>query len=256
MALKPLAIGFKIRGRETLLETIARRMIGIIMEDHYKAGVRLPSEYELAKQFDVGRGAVREALKALSVVGLVRVERGKGTYVADRSDFLIGPISLGLDLGIQFSSVVDARKLIETELAGLAARHADANAIRAMQGYLESMQEAAATGESEKILAADLGFHFTVANAAGNVLLGQFLTLIRNLMSEWISRALKQPGVADEAVDQHRSIFEAIRKHKPREARKQMVRHLEAMSRRLAAPRRHRGDAREVVARGDASFYK
>ena len=238
MAPEPQEIGFRIRGRETLLDTIARRMICFVMEDHYKAGDRLPSEYELARQFNVGRGAVREALKALSVVGLVRVERGKGTYVADRSDFLIGPISLGVDIGVQFSSLVDARKLIETELAGLAAKHADAKAIRVMQRYLEGMEEHAAAGGYEEYAAADLGFHFAVANAAGNSLLSQFMTLIRNLISEWISLTSMEPRVPEGAVDEHRLIFEAIRNHKPREARNAMARHLDASAHQLRVQRR------------------
>jgi GntR family transcriptional repressor for pyruvate dehydrogenase complex len=231
-------IGSPIGGRETLLETIARRLIGLVMGNHYKAGDRLPAELELARQFSVGRGAIREALKALSVVGLVRVERGKGTYVADRSDFLVGPISLGFNLGVQFSSLVDARKLIEVELAGLAAKHADAKAIRVMQGHLEGMQKHAALGAFEEFLKADLGFHFAVADAAGNPLLSQFMTLIRNLMAQWITLTSKEPGVAEEALNQHGSILEAVRNHKFREARDAMARHLETMARHLSKVRR------------------
>ena len=227
-----------IGGRETLLETIARRMIGLVMEDHFKAGDRLPSELELARQFNVGRGAIREALKALSIVGLVRVERGKGTYVADRSDFLVGPISLGFDLGVEFSSLVDARRLIEVELAGLAAKHADAKAIRVMQEHLEGMQKHAALRAFEEFLKADLGFHFALADAAGNPLLSQFMTLIRNLMSQWISLTSREAGVAEEAINQHRSIFEAVRNRKSREARDAMAHHVNAMARNLAKVRR------------------
>jgi GntR family transcriptional repressor for pyruvate dehydrogenase complex len=107
-----------------------------------------------------------------------------------------------------------------------------------MQSYLEATEEHAAAGGSEKFVAADLGFHFAVANAAGNPLLSQFMTLIRNLMSEWISLASKEARVAEEAADEHRSIFQAIRNHKPREARNAMARHLEAMADRLRAQRR------------------
>jgi GntR family transcriptional regulator, transcriptional repressor for pyruvate dehydrogenase complex len=107
-----------------------------------------------------------------------------------------------------------------------------------MQGHLEGMQKHAALGAFEEFLKADLGFHFAMADAAGNPLLSQFMTLIRNLMSQWISLTSKVPGVADEALNEHRSILEAVRNHKPREARDAMVRHLKAMARHLANVRR------------------
>ena len=233
MRQQPIQVGFPIGGGATLLKTIAGRMIRLVMQNHYKHGDQLPSELELARQFNVGRGTIREALKALSVVGLVRVERGKGTYVADRSDFLVGPISLGFEADVQLSSLIDARRLIEVELAGLAAKLADPNSIGVMQDHLENMRKHAALGHHEEFLTADLGFHFAVADAAGNALLAQFLTLIRNLMAQWMSKTSKKPGVAEEACNQHGSVFEAIRAHKPFEARAAMTRHLKTMGRHL-----------------------
>jgi DNA-binding FadR family transcriptional regulator len=237
---QPDKVGFPVGGGATLLETIAGRMIRLVMQGYYKRGDRLPSELELARQFNVGRGTIREVLKALSVVGLVRVERGKGTYVADRSDFLVGPISLGFEAEVQLSSLIDARRLIEVELAGLAAERAGPSAIRSMQENLESMQKHAGPRAYGEFLKADLGFHFAVANATGNMLLVQFLTLIRNLMTQWISQTSSLPGVAEKAIDQHRLVFEAIQNHQPEEARGAMARHLESMARHLLKVRRRR----------------
>src|SRR5207247_10197447 len=73
--LTPIAV------RPRLTEIIAGHLIHPIMEGQYTSGDRLPTELELAQRFHTGRGTVREALKALTVVGLIRVERGKGTFV-------------------------------------------------------------------------------------------------------------------------------------------------------------------------------
>ena len=89
----------------------------------YKAADRLPSGPELCRLFRVGRGAVREALKALAMRGMVRVERG--TFVGKRSEFLVAPLRLGLMAGAELQSLIEARQLIEVELAGLAARALD-----------------------------------------------------------------------------------------------------------------------------------
>jgi DNA-binding FadR family transcriptional regulator len=66
-----------VGNRGTNLDGIARQLIRLIMEGHFEPGDRLPPEHELAKQLEVGRGSVREALKALSVFGLVTAQRGK-----------------------------------------------------------------------------------------------------------------------------------------------------------------------------------
>ena len=97
----------------------------LIMDGKYKAADRLPFGLELCRLFRVGRGAVREALKALAVTGMVRVERGRGTFVGKRSEFLVALFRLGLMAGAELQSLIEARQLIEVELAGLAARALD-----------------------------------------------------------------------------------------------------------------------------------
>jgi GntR family transcriptional repressor for pyruvate dehydrogenase complex len=74
-------IGIPIRSGATLAEAIASRMIRLFTQGSYRPGDRLPPETELARQFNVGRGALREAFQALAVIGLVKVERGKGTFI-------------------------------------------------------------------------------------------------------------------------------------------------------------------------------
>ena len=64
-------------------------------------------------------------LKGLAVTGMVRVERGRGTFVGKRSEFLVAPLRLGLMAGAELQSLIEARQLIEVELAGLAARALD-----------------------------------------------------------------------------------------------------------------------------------
>src|SRR5579875_2354288 len=229
-------VGIPLGSRETLTEAIARRMIQLLTQGNYRPGDRLPSEFELARQFEVGRGAIREALKALSVVGLIRVERGKGTFVRERSDFLVRPISLGLQAGIEPRSLVEARKLIEVELAGLAAERADLDQIQAIQFCLERMAETMNPTQREEYLQADVDFHFAIASAARNPILSQFLTLIRNLMREWILASLSTPNAAFPAFQHHQQILNAIRVQKHSAARKAMTDHLNAMGKLLILP--------------------
>lgn len=217
----------------TLTEAIAGQLIQLIMNGRYKPGERLPSEFELAAKFKAGRGAVREALTALSIVGLVRVLRGKGTFVSGRESFLTRPLSLGVKADTELGRLIEARKFIEVELAGLAAERATADQIQAIETCLIRMRKSTKPERSEEYLEADVGFHFSVAAAADNFILSQFMTLIRNLMHQWISETLSLPGVAQEALRQHSRIFAAIQSHKPAAARKAMGNHLKVMADRF-----------------------
>ncbi len=219
----------------TITEAIAGQLIQLIMNGRYQPGDRLPSEFELAKEFRAGRGAVREALKALSVVGLVRVVRGKGTFVGERESFLTRPLSLGFKLDTQLRRLIEARKLVEVELAGLAAERASEEQIQVIKTSVDQMKKAAQQQEYQRFLELDMGFHFSIAEAADNLILTQFLMLIRNLMQQWISESLVLPGVAAEAFQQHRRIYRAIQRHLPKSAREAMAYHLTMTGRRFLA---------------------
>ncbi len=231
-------VGYPVGGRETLLDSVAKRMIKLLMDGHYQAGEQLPSEYGLASQFNVGRGTIREAIKALAIVGFVRAERGKGTFVTDRSEFLVGPISLGFESSTNLESLIETRKLMEVHIARLAARRASRKAIVAIESHIATMEKAASVGNMEDHVKADIAFHFAIADASENLLLGQFLTLIRNLMKQWVSASLGVVGVAEEALMQHREILEAIRSKNEDLAGEAMARHLEAMGNRLLASKK------------------
>ncbi len=227
-------VGFPVGGRETLLDSVAKRMIQLLMANRYKAGEKLPSEHELASQFNVGRGTIREAIKALAIVGFLRAERGRGTFVADRSGFLVGPIALGFDSSLPLDSLIDARKLIEVQIARLAAKRSNRSSIRMMEEHLALMRQGAQSDNSEEYLRGDVEFHFAIADAAQNPVLTQFLMLIRNLMSQWVALVRGMTGVADEALQQHRAILDAIAAGNERLAGEAMELHLEAMGKRLA----------------------
>jgi GntR family transcriptional repressor for pyruvate dehydrogenase complex len=248
-AIQNSEVGFPVGGRETLLDSVAKRMIQLLMDSHYKAGEQLPSEHELASQFHVGRGTIREAIKALAIVGFLRAERGRGTFVADRSGFLVGPIALGFDSSLPLDSLIDARKLIEVQTARLAAKRSNRSSVRVMEEHLALMRQGAQSGNSEEYLRGDVAFHFAIADAAQNPVLTQFLTLIRNLMRQWITHVRGMSGVADEAVEQHRKILDAIAAGNERLAGEAMELHLEAMGKRLALAKK-----KLVVEEGVGSF--
>ncbi len=209
------------------------------MRGEWSAGMRIPAERELCQMLETGRSSVREALKALEIMGMVESRLGDGTFVCDRSRFLSAPLLLAIasSQDVEVRELAEARRLIESELAALAAQRATAEDLKRIGKRLDEME--AAEGDAELFLNADLAFHIAIAESAHNHILMNALELIRNLTCQWIREALRMPGVSKEALEQHKEIFLAIAKKQPEKARVAMATHVDAMSARLAQTRLH-----------------
>src|SRR5512137_2036057 len=120
-----------------LYRQIADQIAALIRRGEYRPGARLPPERDLAKNLGVSRPSVREALIALEVEGFVEVRVGSGVYVTGSRKPATGRLALPPDSGP--FELIDARRLIESECAALAARHASAAQIRQMRSALASM---------------------------------------------------------------------------------------------------------------------
>jgi GntR family transcriptional repressor for pyruvate dehydrogenase complex len=211
-------------------------MVSHLIRGDWSEGERIPPERELCLQLGVGRASLREALKALEIMGMIETRLGDGTFVCRRSEFLSRPLLWAIT-GSDFSEseeLVEARRLIEVELAGLAAERATAADLKELGGYLDQM-EASLSGDLTTFQEADVNFHLTVGKAGHNRILQNALQLIRNLMMQWIGGTLSHEGVAQEAFDGHKQIFLGIAKRNKERARTAMHNHLDAMARHLQA---------------------
>ena len=216
--------------RTTLTADVCREMVSHLIRGDWSEGDRIPPERELCLQLGVGRASLREALKALEIMGMIETRLGDGTYVRHRSDFLSRPLLWAIT-GSALSEIhelVEARRLIEVESAGFAAERATAENLKEIGNHLDRMEtnlnDVAAFQE------ADIGFHLAVGQAAHNRILHNALQLIRNLMQQWIGETLTLPGVATEALDQHKQIFLALAKRNPERAKAAMAQHLTSMA--------------------------
>ncbi len=219
--------------RTTLTADICRKMVGHLIRGDWAAGERIPAERELCQQLGVGRASLREALKALEIMGMIETRLGDGTYVCDRSEFLSRPLlwAIASSSTTDPQELIEARKLIEVELTGLAAGRATGEDLKHIGAFLDEME--GATKDATKFLVADVNFHLAVGQAAHNTILMNALHLIRNLLQQWISSSLKVQGVAPRALEQHRKIFVAIAKRNSASAREAMQVHLQDMARYL-----------------------
>jgi GntR family transcriptional repressor for pyruvate dehydrogenase complex len=222
--------------RTTLTADICRKMVSHLIRGDWSEGERIPPERELCLQLGVGRASLREALKALEIMGMIETRLGDGTFVCPRSDFLSRPLLWAITGSNQEEAheLVEARKLIELELARLAATRATADDLKVIGTHLDAME--AAAEDTKRFQDEDINFHLAIGSAAHNQILLNALHLIRNLMHQWIATAVVREGAVAKALEQHRKIFMAIAKKNPDAARTAMESHLESMATYLTEP--------------------
>jgi GntR family transcriptional repressor for pyruvate dehydrogenase complex len=216
--------------RTTLTADISRTLVSHLMRGQWGEGEKIPPERNLCLRLGVARASLREALKALEIMGLLETRIGDGTYVCSRSQFFAKPLLWAIAGGsdAQARELVEARMLIEVELAGLAAERATPEAVDALEQQLARMAEA--LDDAEKFVQADVDFHLLLGAAASNSILMNALHLIRNLLQQWILTAASSTGTPAKAYAQHRRILRAIKAHDGTAARKAMRKHLRAMA--------------------------
>lgn len=216
--------------RTTLTADICRQMVTHLIRGVWGEGEKIPAERDLCQQLGVGRASLREALKALEIMGMIETRLGDGTYVCKRSDFFSRPLLWAIASGSEADvrELVEARILIEVELAGMAAERAKPPDIRQLTELLAQMEHSRT--DPQEFVQADVNFHLAMARAASNGILMNALHLIRNLLQQWILSAVAVKGVPDKACAQHKRLLLAIKNRDSATARKEMRKHLRDMA--------------------------
>lgn len=214
--------------RSTLSDAIVEQIKSLIVEGDLKPGDRLPPERELSEMLKVGRTSVREALKALSSIGVITRSR-EGTFVAvDSRTFFQEPLNYRLALlRTNILELFEARQIIEAELAGLAAMRANQEDIEDIERLFRQM-DAGMEKDVDSFIRADLDFHLALAQAAQNSVMVELLQTVKVLLAEQMEAVVKgSPAIIRRSLGFHRRVLEAIKKRDPEEARRGMKEHLD-----------------------------
>lgn len=220
-----------IGGRRYL--DIAHKLAADIESGHYGEGERLPPERELAQMLDVSRTTVREALLALEIMRYIEIRVGSGVFVLEET--ARGQSPQTAPQGASPSDVLAARRIIEAETAALAALHASEANLAALAKTIDQMS--ASIDRIDRFDAADADFHALIASAAGNEVLGGFVThLWRMRESDMWAFWYDQTRNAENrvrSVNDHRIILTAIERRLPDAARTAMQAHLDVLADRF-----------------------
>jgi DNA-binding FadR family transcriptional regulator len=187
-------------------------------------GSRLPSEKVLAQQLGVSRPTVREAMISLEIAGLVEIRTGSGSFVRERESLALPSV----DTGPGPIELLNARILIEGEIAAEAAQKATPDDLEAIAAKLQEMQFVIARGEHSRT--ADQAFHVAIARASGNDVLasivGELWAGMFSPLFHQFSERTRLVRRQEAALNEHRTIFAALRTRDALAARAAMRHHL------------------------------
>lgn len=226
--------------RETLADDVAGHLLQAIIDGHHRPDAPLPPEAELADQASVSRLTVREAVKTLRAKRVVRIERGRGTYVNPPTRWTdlealarAATAQLPAADGVVPRRLIEARRVIEVGAAELAAsRRGDAD-LATLDAELARMRAAGEAGDVDTVVAADIAFHAAVLDAAGNVFLAALLEPLWQLLVEARRQTSAVQEIREHAIAHHAAIIDAIRSGSPARAGQAMRDHMDQTERDL-----------------------
>jgi len=216
---------------------IVEQIRDLIKEGRLKPGDKLPPEQILAEKFGTSRPSVREALSALEILGITESRGGKGNFIKDNlSTPSYEQKYRELEEEESPFELLEARKVVETEIVGLAAKKATEEEITVIQESLNKMK--GAVTNIPEIMEFDREFHINIAKAAHNNLLLSMMIYLADLLNEklWIKMKEKSwsvPGRPQKYFEEHTEILNAIKNKDSKGARNRMYEHLAGVEKDL-----------------------
>ena len=229
----------KIIQKTSVSQQVVDYILGQIDRGEMRPGDRLPGEREFAESLGISRVPLREAISALSAMGIVEMKHGDGNYIAEFSSDVLGRILhtyTMLDHTLT-GDLFEARSLIEGAAAQLAARNANENDLIALRETVEQMAQdvpAYVRGEIElsHMLKQDDLFHLQCAAASHNEFYIQFINIMHNIgtdMGLYEDTYGKDPAKYYVSLDFHQRLVDAIARGDEQSAHNIMRHHIESI---------------------------
>jgi GntR family transcriptional repressor for pyruvate dehydrogenase complex len=231
--------------RTSLAEEIIAQIKSLIDSGHLVLGARLPGERELAQMFGVSRPSVREALKALSLLGIVENRPGSGTYLSDSADrWPSEPFSILFSIrkSVLFD-IFEARMSLDGTAASLAARRSNPEDLAMMKESLDSMERN--LNNPEAYSQHETAFHIAVIEASKNQVIALLTEKLYRLLQEAREKFRDVVDSPDSYREwdfhNHERIYQMIEQGDETGAYEAMVAHLTAFERYLRKEMRESG---------------
>jgi DNA-binding FadR family transcriptional regulator len=197
-----------IINKRSLAEEVAEQLRTAITNGSYKADEQLPTEPELMKQFGVGRSSIREAIRILANSGLLRVQQGVGTFMEAPAG-ITEPFHQRLKRA-EAPDLDEVRQLLEMKIAEKAAANRTNQDLKKIKAALDKRTAMAhGAGLLEDCVQADIDFHMSIAEAAGNPILTDLYQSFCIQLKSWFMQAYPDVSIFQDTL--HEELYESIK---------------------------------------------
>ena len=218
--------------RKSLVAEVAEELLDRIVAGEFPPGSVVPGELELSSRHDVSRMTVREAVKTLAAQNILRVERGRGTYVNPINRWsslhaVLRATSEGTDGASAAVQLIELRRMLETGACELAAGRISDEDLAALDVFVSQMRAAHDAKDLESFVEADLAFHDVILHASENAFVAVLFEPLSQVLAERRAETSAVPEIQEHAITMHADIAEALRSRDPQAARGAMDAHMQ-----------------------------
>ena len=206
---------------KTLRDSLTRSILDSIFQGKLSAGDRLPTLEAMAREHHMSVASVREAIHKLSLMGMVRIQQGGGTFLAENVPSII--------------DILEARKHVEAATCMLAAKNGTKEDFEGLARIIQGMHEDYSRGDTVAYTQRDLEFHLAIGRMSKNVILSAFLENIQDLLYYLQQRTHMLRGTIEKAHRYHPRIAAALRARDGISAKALIVEHLESVMKAWSA---------------------
>lgn len=204
-----------------LSDVTAKRIRNMIEENRFKVGDKLPNENDFANELGISRSTLREAIKALTSLGILEIRRGKGTFVTDSTVIESGDLG---EINSGLGDLFEMRLMFEPECAYYAAQRATDEEIATICKYGEAVEQKIKSGEDRTF--EEQKFHESIASATHNAFVQQFMPIIFNAIKKGVIVMQKDKIVSDDNLNDDRLIMDFLKARNADGARTAMRLHI------------------------------
>lgn len=215
----------------SIAEEIAKQIMDLISSGALRPGQRLPSERELCEHFDASRSSIREALRGLSIVGVLNARVGNGTSVAANGGKFMRRVMEWRMVTEKhdIDNLLEVRLALEVMSAARAAKNATEEDLNELRELVAKMN-ACGTNEAQ-FARLDAEFHVVIAKASGNALILDLVSMIRSQLIRALTKALRSPNAILHSNKEHAALLNSIESHDADASKSAMLAHLEGFQR-------------------------
>lgn len=220
--------------RISVVEQAISKIYDLILSQDLKENDKLPPERQLSEMLGISRNSLREAIRVLDMLGVLRVDQGSGMVIDSSrvSDAVTKHLTFALLLNREkLHELFEARLVVETECAGLAAVRADQEERETLRRTYQEL--CASRTDRPKSIALEIELHNIIARAARNTVLEKILSSLKQILKESREATVPRTGVSTETIQVHERLIAAIEARDQSSARAIMREHISAVAERI-----------------------